>query len=164
LYGRDLRSSGTLPFFKQIVLLNGDFKSDLSMQPGSASVVLAISNDPMGIGYSGIGFQTSSVRIVPLADHAGGPFIHPTAGTVMTGTYPLSRPLYLYVNLDPDETPDPKISEFLNFANSHEGQEAILQAGVFPLTAAQVADNLRSLTGRSTATAAIGVRGADSAN
>jgi phosphate transport system substrate-binding protein len=141
-YGRDSRSSGTLPFFRQIVLLDGEFKPEVSMQPGSASVVLAVSNDPFAIGYSGIGFQTSQVRVVPLAENAGLPYIMPTQETVRSRAYPLSRPLYLYVNMSPKEPLDPEVLEFLKFANSREGQQAIAAAGVYPVTAAQVANNL----------------------
>ena len=146
-YGRDLRSSGTLPFFRQIVLLDGEFRSDISMQPGSASVVLAVSNDPDGIGYSGIGFQSSSVRVVPLAEKPGAPYVMPSAESVMSGAYPLSRPLYLYVNKAPGEDLDPKILEFLKFANSREGQATVVRAGVYPVSALQVAANLEALTG-----------------
>jgi phosphate transport system substrate-binding protein len=144
-YGRDLRSSGTLPFFKQIVLLDGEFKADVRMQPGSASVVLAVSNDPAGIGYSGIGFQTSQVRVVPLAQGPQHPFVMPDQESVLSGRYPLSRPLYLYVNKTPDKAFDPKVLEFLRFANSREGQETIASGGVFPLTAERIAANLQLL-------------------
>jgi phosphate transport system substrate-binding protein len=144
-YGRDFRSSGTLPFFKQVVLLDGNFKTDVRMQPGSASVVLAVSNDPDGIGYSGIGFQTSQVRVVPLAQGPEHPFVMPDQASVLSGRYPLSRPLYLYVNKAPDKIFDPKILEFLRFANSREGQQTIANGGVYPLTAERVAANLQLL-------------------
>ncbi|MGH7236297.1 MAG: PstS family phosphate ABC transporter substrate-binding protein [Nitrospiraceae bacterium] len=144
-FGRDLRSSGTLPFFKQIVLLDGEFKPGVSMQPGSASVVLSVSNDSFGIGYSGIGFQSSQVRVVPLAEDPGHPYIMPTRESVRSRAYPLSRPLYLYVNRSPKKPLDPTILEFLKFANSREGQQTIASAGVYPVAAAQVAKNLELL-------------------
>jgi phosphate transport system substrate-binding protein len=144
-YGRDARSTGTLPFFKHVVLLDGEFKNHVQAQPGSASIVLAVAGDPFGIGYSGIGFQTSSVRPVSIAEKAGAPFVAPSADMVMNGSYPLSRPLYLYVNKDPNKDLDPKILEFLKFANSREGQETIIQAGVYPLTSVQIARNLSIL-------------------
>ena len=147
LYGRDLRSTGTLPFFKHVVLLDGDFKQGVRTQPGSASVVLAVTNDPSGIGYSGIGFLTSGLRILPLAEREGAPSILASRETVTNGTYPLVRPLYLYVNRAPQKALDPTILEFLKFINSREGQETVLQARVFPLTATQIATNLRRLAG-----------------
>lgn len=146
VYGRDPQSStGTLPFFKQVVMMDGDFRKEIQTQPGAASVVLAVGADRLGIGYSGIGFQTSSVRVVPLAEQAGMPFIEPTAETVMSGRYPLSRPLYLYVKKAPDKKWDPKMLEFLRFANSREGQETVAHSGVYPLTPSQVANNYNNL-------------------
>ena len=60
----------------------------------------------------------------------------------MDGPYPLSRPLYLYVNKDPKEHWEPKILEFLRFINSREGQETVARTGIYPLSALQVAHNL----------------------
>jgi phosphate transport system substrate-binding protein len=145
LYGRDLRSKGTRPFFKQIVLVDGEFKDDVRMQPGSASVVLAITGDRFGIGYSGIGYQSSSVRAVPLAENTDSDYVAPSAESVQGGNYPLSRQLYLYVNKAPSKALDPKILEFLKFANSQEGQTIVAKAGVYPLTAPQITANLERL-------------------
>jgi len=142
LYGRDQRSTGTLPFFRQVVLQGGEFKSDLIPEPGSASVVIAVGKDRQGIGYSGIGFQTSEVRAVPLSERTGSSAIAPSVESVMEGKYPLSRPLYLYVNKDPKEDWDPKILEFLRFINSREGQETVARAGIYPLSSLQVSENL----------------------
>src|SRR5688500_15457756 len=66
LYGRN-SASGTYGFFKDHALKNGDFKDQVKEQPGSASVVQGISEDRYGVGYSGIGYTTSGVRMVPLA-------------------------------------------------------------------------------------------------
>ncbi len=145
LYGRDQRSTGTFPFFKHVVLMDGEFKKTVSGQPGSASVVLAVGKDLYGIGYSGIGFQTSDVRAVALAENEGMSYVTPTADTVMSGQYPLSRPLYLYVNKDPGKELDAKLSEFLRFVNSREGQETVARAGVYPLSSAQIDRNLALL-------------------
>lgn len=145
LYGRDKQSTGTLPFFKQVVLMDGDFKKSVLGQPGSASVVVAVGKDPYGIGYSGIGFQTSAVRAVALAEGPGMPYVAPTVESVMQGEYPLSRPLYLYVNRDPSESWDTRILEFLRFINSREGQETVARTGVYPLSSAQVSSNLAQL-------------------
>ncbi len=36
-------------------------------QPGSASVVQGVTEDRFGIGYSGIGYRTSGVKMLPLS-------------------------------------------------------------------------------------------------
>ena len=71
LYGRNA-ASGTYGFFKEIALKNGDYKTTVKEQPGSASVVQGITEDRFGIGYSGIGYKTSGVKAVPLAEHRPG--------------------------------------------------------------------------------------------
>ena len=145
LYGRDHKSTGTLPFFKQNVLQGGEFKKSVIPEPGSASVVMAVAKDRYGIGYSGIGFQTSGVKAVALSENPEGPAVAPSVESVMDGKYPLSRPLYLYVNKDPNEEWDAKIQEFLRFINSREGQETVARAGIYPLSSAQVNANLAQI-------------------
>ena len=73
LYGRN-SASGTYGFFKEHVLKNGDYKDTVKEQPGSASVVQGVTEDRYGIGYSGIGYRTSGVKAVPLAETDKGPF------------------------------------------------------------------------------------------
>src|SRR5688572_19784179 len=73
LYGRN-SASGTYGFFKENVLGNGDFKDTVKEQPGSASVVQGITADRFGIGYSGIGYRTSGVKVVALALKDGGAY------------------------------------------------------------------------------------------
>ena len=67
MYGRN-SASGTYGFFKKNALSKGDFKDEVKEQPGSASVVQGVAGDRYGIGYSGIGYRTSDVRMVPLAE------------------------------------------------------------------------------------------------
>jgi phosphate transport system substrate-binding protein len=148
LYGRD-KKSGTRAFFIHEALKDGQMKSEVVEEPGSASEILDISRDPLGIGYAGIGFQASTVRVVPLARTAGSEFVVPTANTSTTGAYPLARPLYLYAKKAPGKSLDPEVLEFLKFVNSREGQEAVVRAGVFPLPHDRLAENLEMLTGPS---------------
>ena len=138
LYGRD-RKSGTRAFFQEHVLAGGEFKSSVKEEPGAASVILALNRDQLGIGYSGIGLQASSVRIVPLAEIDGMPFVTPSASTVADQTYPLRRLLYLYVDKAPGTSLSPAVQEFLTFVKSREGQEAVVRAGFYPLPMDQVA-------------------------
>jgi phosphate transport system substrate-binding protein len=144
LYGRD-KQSGTRSFFKEEALLGGEFRDEVVEQPGSASLVLAISKDPLGIGYAGVGFHTSFVRMVPLAEKPGQPYVVPSAESTAKGSYPLRRTLYLYANLSPGDRQDPEEVEFLKFINSREGQEVVVKAGVYPLPAVEVAKNLQRL-------------------
>lgn len=132
LYGRD-QKSGTRAFFQEHVLFDGEFQPGLHENPGAVSVILDVSRDSLGIGYSGLGLQASSVRVVPLAEAPGMSFVAPSSTTVADQTYPLRRVLYLYVNKLPQSPLPAAAQEFLAFIMSYEGQEAVVKAGFFPL-------------------------------
>ena len=133
LYGRN-SASGTYGYFKKKVLKNGDYKDEVKEQPGSASVVQGVTEDRAGMGYSGIGYQTSGVRALPLASKQGKPFVEPTFDNAAKGTYPLARFLYVYVNKTPDEALPPLVKEFLKYVYSKEGQMVVIKDGYFPLS------------------------------
>ncbi|MCC2643830.1 MAG: pstS [Nitrospira sp.] len=141
LHGRD-KNSGTRDFFIQSALLGGELKSEVKESSGSASEILAIANDPTAIGYAGIGYQSSYVRAVPIAEKAEMPYIKPTGEAAVDNSYPLSRLLYLYINANPTEKMDPRLTEFLRFVNSKEGQDTIVHTQYYPLTPRQVTENL----------------------
>ena len=134
LYGRN-SASGTYGFFKDHALKNGDFKDQVKEQPGSASVVQGISEDRYGVSYSGIGYTTSGVRMVPLAAKAGQPHVEPTQANTKNGSYPLWRYLYIYVNQPPRKPLSPIVKEFLAYLYSREGQSDVLRDGYFPVDA-----------------------------
>ena len=146
LYGRN-SASGTYGYFKEHALFKGDFKDTVKEQPGSSSVVQSIGSDRFAIGYSGIGYTTSGVRALPLADEKknGGAAFAATYENALSGKYPLSRYLYIYVNKNPKKPLDPLTREFLKFALSREGQEIVVKDGFLPLTAKMEADELAKL-------------------
>ncbi|HYC55324.1 MAG TPA: phosphate ABC transporter substrate-binding protein [Candidatus Binatia bacterium] len=144
LYGRN-SASGTYGFFKEHAIAKGDFKDSVKEQPGSSAVVQAVASDKFGIGYSGIGYKTADVRAVPLSKTPPGKAIEPTPENVYSGDYPLSRILYLYINMRPGTELDPLPREFLRFILSRQGQQVAVQDGYFPLTAALVAEQRKTL-------------------
>ena len=132
LYGRN-SVSGTYGYFKEEALCKGDFKNGVNEQPGSASVVQSISQSLNAIGYSGIGYRTSSVRTVPLAAAEGEEYIDATAENAVSGKYPLSRFLYVYVNKAPNRELAPLEREFVKLMLSKEGQEVVFKDGYVPM-------------------------------
>jgi phosphate transport system substrate-binding protein len=144
LYGRN-SVSGTYGYFKQHALCKGDFKNTVNEQPGSASVVQSVSGSLNGIGYSGIGYTTSSVRAVPLANEPGEPFIEATPENAIRGSYPLARFLYVYVNKEPGKDLNPITRQFLTMVLSRPGQEVVIKDGYIPLPANVAARELRKL-------------------
>ncbi|MGL5947715.1 MAG: PstS family phosphate ABC transporter substrate-binding protein [Aeromonas sp.] len=143
LFGRN-SVSGTYGYFKEKALCNGDFKSGVNEQPGSASVVQSVSASLNGIGYSGIGYVTSGVKAVPLAK-TGDQFIAATAENAITGKYPLSRFLYVYVNKHPNKPLSPLEQEFVKMMLSKAGQSIVAKDGYVPVPAKVVAADLAKL-------------------
>ncbi|MBT8072195.1 MAG: phosphate ABC transporter substrate-binding protein PstS family protein [Xanthomonadales bacterium] len=134
LYGRN-SVSGTYGYFKSKALCKGDFRNTVNEQPGSASVVQSVSASVNGIGYSGIGYTTSSVRAIPLARESGKPFVSANPENAIDGSYPLSRFLYVYVNKEPGKPLLPLTAEFIKLVLSKEGQEVVVKDGYIPLPA-----------------------------
>ncbi len=143
-YGRN-SVSGTYGYFKKVALCKGDYKSSVNEQPGSASVVQSVSASINGIGYSGIGYKTSSVRAVPLAKKGGSNYIAATPDNAVTGAYPLSRFLYVYVNKAPNKDLSPMEREFVKLILSRQGQKVVLKDGYIPLPLVVVNKMLVSL-------------------
>ena len=144
LYGRN-SASGTYGFFKSVALFKGDYRDEVKEQPGSASVVQGVTEDRYGVGYSGIGYRTSGVRVVPLAEAEGMPFESASLANVLDGSYPLGRFLYLYVNKTPGEPMDPLVREFARFVFSREGQEIVIKDGYMPVPFEVVVEELAML-------------------
>ena len=132
LYGRN-SVSGTYGYFKRVALCSGDFKNTVNEQPGSASVVQSITQSLNGIGYSGIGYITSGVRAVPIAEIEGDEPVVVDFENARNGSYPITRYLYVYVNKKPDTPLAPLEREFLKLVLSKPGQEIVQKDGYVPL-------------------------------
>ena len=143
LFGRN-SVSGTYGYFKEKALCKGDFKNSVNEQPGSAWVVQSVSTSVNAIGYSGIGYKTSSVRALPLSKD-GENFVDATPEAAVDGSYPLSRALYMYVNKAPNKDLSPLEREFIKLVLSKEGQEIVVKDGYVPLPASTAKKTLAKL-------------------
>jgi phosphate transport system substrate-binding protein len=144
LYGRN-SASGTYGFFKEHALKNGDFKDTVKEQPGSAAVVQGATVDRFAVGYSGIGYTTAGVRAVPLTEKDGGRCVEATADNAYSGSYPLARFLYVYVNKAPGKPLEPLTREFVKLIVAREGQEGVLKDGYFPIPATIAKEELSKI-------------------
>jgi len=144
IYGRN-SASGTYGFFKEHTLKKGDYKDQVKEQPGSASVVQGITEDKYGIGYSGIGYRTSGVKILQLSRKAGAPCYDGSYKNVISRKYPLARYLYLNVVKAPTKPLNPMVREFLKFVLSYEGQKIVIKDGYLPLPYKVVKEELAKL-------------------
>ncbi len=126
LYGRE-NSSGTYEFFKEHVLNKQDFATATQTLSGTAAVVNAVGKDANGIGYGGEAYS-KGVKVVKL--RAGDkPAIAPSAETVLAGTYPLSRYLYLYLRQEPTGS----VKQYVDWILGSEGQQTVKEIGYYPI-------------------------------
>jgi phosphate transport system substrate-binding protein len=142
LYGRN-SASGTYAYFKDVALFHGDYKDTVKEQPGSSAVIQGVATDKFAIGYSGVGYKTADVRIVPLGKD-DKKFYDASAEHAYSGNYPLARFLYIYFNKKPQEAPAPLVAEFVKFVLSKPGQQIVLKEGFFPVSKAMVDEELKA--------------------
>jgi phosphate transport system substrate-binding protein len=139
-------------YFKQVVMLGGDYKDNIQFVKGEgfthAFTVAAhdMAKNKGGLTYGLLPNVTPDVRVVPLAENDGEPFVAPTLKSVAAHTYPLSRYVYIFVNRVPGKALEPKTKEFLKLVLSREGQQVVADEGVYiPLNADVVREELAKL-------------------
>jgi len=128
IYSRE-NSSGTYELFKEHVLKGKDFAASAQTMPGTAAVLQAVAKDKNGIGYGGAAYGAGAKHLAIKKDE-NSPAIEPSEQTVLTGTYPIWRYLYIYVNPAVDKG---EVAAFLNWIRSDEGQAIVKQVGYYPL-------------------------------
>ena len=133
LYGRN-SASGTYGYFKDVALFKGDYKDSVKEQPGSSAVVQGIATDKYAIGYSGVGYKTADVRIVPLSVDIGDTAYDANAENAYSGDYPLARFLYVYLNKNPNTNLEPLRAEFVKYVLSKQGQQIVIKDGFYPVS------------------------------
>jgi len=144
--------NGIEQFVKWQVLQDGEWRNGIQNVKGQGftHAFTVASNDMRtqlgGLTYALLANLTDDVRVVPLAEKDGDPFIMPTLETVYNHTYPLSRFVYIYVNRPPGAKLEPKIKEFLKAVLSKQGQDVVSAEGVFmPLLPSVVQEELAKL-------------------
>ena len=100
---------------------------------GNSQIVDGVKNDSSGIGYVGIGYlqDASGVKPIRIAASDQAEYIDPrNRPDVVSGKYPITRPLYQYT----DGIPSSHIKDFIKFELSPEGQKIVDDMGFIPLT------------------------------
>lgn len=122
-------SSGTYTYFREHVLGKGKDMGLGSLDAnGSKDAVALVSRTPCSIGYSGMGYATPEVKMVPVSKEAGKPGVAPTIENAKNGTYPITRPLLIYTAGDPTGA----VGDYLKWILSSDGQEIVRQLGYVP--------------------------------
>ncbi len=122
-------NSGTYAYFREAVLgKNREYKLGSIDQSGSKDVVALVANTPGAIGYSGMGYATDEIKLIKVTRAKGEPAYAPTVENVLAARYPITRPLFLYSCGEPRED----VQKFLEWIDSSEGQEIIVELGFIP--------------------------------
>jgi phosphate transport system substrate-binding protein len=120
-------SSGTYQDFKKDVLLGDEYRPDALTQPATGGVVTEVSQNPNAIGYIGIAYVKKNLKALSLDKGNGS--VYPTADSILSGAYPLSRSLYFYTKGEPSGL----TKEFIDFVTSDKGQNLVREVGYVPL-------------------------------
>lgn len=104
-------------------------------------IVQDVAKDPYAIGYAGFHNRQPGTHAVQIAESAAGPYYAGTFDEVRRAVYPLTRFVYLYVDLPPRLTgDDAAVRLFVAYVLSFEGQQQIERDGAFmPMPANVVA-------------------------
>lgn len=125
--------NGFEEFFRQRILdangHRGHWRAGIHLAPTVFPIASQVAADPNGIGYTGVAFMDAPVKV--LAIGRGARAFSPTYTNVALARYPLSRLIYANVNLRPGHRLRPAMREFLRFILSRQGQEAVLDEGIF---------------------------------
>ncbi len=129
-------NSGTHVYFKEHVLRNNDpnskeeFAPSALMLPSSQAIADEVAANSAAIGYYGMGYISNKQKAILVGKDANSEYVTPTTDNVISGSYPISRPLFLYTNGEPGGM----VKKFVDFTLSKEGQDIVVKTDFVPLT------------------------------
>lgn len=128
-------NSGTHVYFKEHVLRKNDPASKEEFAPSalllSSSQAIAdeVAQNTGAIGYYGMGYISDKQKPVMVAKDEKSEYEAPTIENVVNGKYPISRPLLVYTNGQPQGP----VKKFIDFCLSKEGQDIVLATDFVPV-------------------------------
>lgn len=130
-------NSGTYMYFLEHVVRLGQkndllFSPDTLLMPSSEGISAEVRQNRNAIGYDGLGYVTPDMKVLAIARDENGPYVLPSIETVNDGSYPISRPLYMYT---PGE-PTGQVKEYIDWVLT-DGQALVAELGFVPLKTAK---------------------------
>ena len=117
-------SSGTYEVWHEKVLKKERVFPGALLQASNGAVVQAVAKNKNAIGYIGLGYLSREVKALSVNNITGSP------ETTLNGTYPVSRPLYMFT----PGWPKGDALNFINFVlNPEKGQKYVAETGYVPL-------------------------------
>jgi phosphate transport system substrate-binding protein len=124
--------SGTFDYFTEAIV--GKVKAsrgDYTASEDDNTLVQGVARDKHALGYIPFAyFESNRGKLKAVAVDAGKGPVLPSRETIENGTYPLSRPVFIYVNSRSAERSD--VKRFVEFYLSH-GRELVEQVNYVPL-------------------------------
>jgi len=117
-------SSGTYEVWSKKVMAKKRVYPGALLQASNGTIVQTVSKNKNAIGYIGIGYMNKDVKPLMVNRIVG------SAATTLNGTYPISRPLFMFT----PGWPKGDVLNFINFViNPNKGQKYVAEAGFVPL-------------------------------
>jgi phosphate transport system substrate-binding protein len=117
-------SSGTYEVWGEKVLLGARVSPKALLQASNGAVVQTVSKNPNAIGYIGLGYLDASTKMLSVGGVKG------SVETTLNGTFPISRPLFMFTR----GWPEGETADFVNYVlNPEKGQKLVGDAGYVPL-------------------------------
>jgi phosphate transport system substrate-binding protein len=102
-------------------------------------IIEGVSGSDSSLGWVGFAFADENKDSVKLLEVDGGKgCVAPTPETIASNEYPMSRPLFIYVNTD-KEAANPAITAFIDYYLSDAGIAAVTEADYIALGADELA-------------------------
>ncbi|MCU0604443.1 MAG: phosphate ABC transporter substrate-binding protein [Desulfobacterales bacterium] len=117
-------SSGTYEVWEEMVLGGDKVYPGALLQASNGAIVQTVAKNKNAVGYIGIGYSNPEVKPLSVNGIVG------SEQTTLDGTYPISRPLFMFT----PGWPKSEAQRFLNyFMHPEKGQKLVREAGFVPL-------------------------------
>jgi phosphate transport system substrate-binding protein len=124
-------NSGTQRFLADFVFGSCKLREGISDHVSNAEVLQQVSQDPSAIAICGLRSTGSSVKVLQLT--TGSKVIPSDDHAVLTGQYPLTRPLTLVLDMGRTDKDAQASQEFVRYALCRAGQTQAILVGFFPI-------------------------------
>ncbi|MBF0494099.1 MAG: PstS family phosphate ABC transporter substrate-binding protein, partial [Candidatus Omnitrophica bacterium] len=129
-------NSGTYVYFKEHVIEKGDpnNKEEITQSAlllsSSQAIADEVAANSSAIGYYGMGYISAKQKPVAIAKDEKSEYVESNIDNVLSGKYPISRPLFMYTN----GAPAGLVKGFIDYALSAEGQKIVVETDFVPIS------------------------------
>lgn len=138
--------SGTYDYLLEVVVediaeergVEAFFRADYASSPNDNLIVEGIEGSDTSLGWVGFAFyQAEEGRMKAIAIDGGDGCVAPTPETIADNSYPISRPLFIYVNVDKAKE-NPAVASYVDLYLSDQGITSVTDAGYVAETGEQL--------------------------